>query len=92
MHYALLILYVIVLCVELSLVPPIQLGETVWVYGAVHTTATGKIVAGSATTPLLISNRPPYQLRRVYGVQWMGASALLLTALLMMTLLLWVSW
>lgn len=69
----------------------LPVGETVWVYGAVHTTATGKVVAGSATT-LLISNRPPHQLRRVYGMRWMGASALLLGAFLMLTLLLRVSW
>lgn len=70
----------------------LPVGETVWVYGAVRTTATGKVVAGGATTPLLITNRPPHQLRWSYGVRWIGASALLLGAFLMMTLLLWVNW
>ena len=70
----------------------LPVGETVWVYGAVRTTATGKVVAGSTTTPLLISNRPPQQLQWEYGCKWVGTSALLLALLLAITLLFWWNW
>lgn len=71
----------------------IPVGDKLWVYGAVRATEAGKIVVGSATMPVLISNRPPRQLMRQYGWQWIGAS-LLLVALVLATILgfWWIWW
>lgn len=70
----------------------IPVGDKLWVYGPVRTTEGGKIVAANATTPVLISNRPPHQLLRQYGWQWMGASVLLLALFLATILVFWWIW
>ncbi|HEY0603898.1 MAG TPA: GIDE domain-containing protein [Herpetosiphonaceae bacterium] len=67
----------------------IPVGEKVWVYGAVSTAKTGKIIAGDATKPILISNRSPRQLIWLYGSQWMVASVVLLVVFLATIFLLW---